>query len=440
MTSTTRFFFFSSLALVAGCGAGVPNAPDDAGQTPDASLDGAMSSEPDSSADAFTVPTDAGLDGDACVPQTCEQAGMSCGITSNLCGGLLQCGPCEAGPDGATDAAIVDAGDAGAGDAGDAGVADAEVDAAEAGPPPGTFSIFTIPSSESDPAAITSGPDGNLWFTEGPGSEDSGGKIGKLVPSTGTITEYSISAPSGSQATAITAGPDGNLWFVVQASGGADKVGKIVPSTGTITLYPITSQSGDEWGITAGPDGNLWFTELENGKIGRCTTTGTVTEWSIEATLGGAEPYGIAAGSDGNLWYTDQKTKVGKITTAGSWGEFTINGTEPEGIVSGPDGNLWFTEYSASSIGRMTTSAALNEYPTLTANADPAGITTGPDGALWFTEWAANKIGRITTAGTVTVEYSIPSGLTGPTGITKGPDGALWFTIFDSGKIGRVTP
>jgi virginiamycin B lyase len=30
--------------------------------------------------------------------------------------------------------------------------------------------------------------------------------------------------------------------------------------------------------ITAGPDGNLWFTE-PNGKIGKLTTSGEVTEY-----------------------------------------------------------------------------------------------------------------------------------------------------------------
>ena len=40
-------------------------------------------------------------------------------------------------------------------------------------------------------------------------------------------------------------------------------------------------QSAMPWGITPGPDGNLWFTENGAGKIGRITTGGVITEFSL---------------------------------------------------------------------------------------------------------------------------------------------------------------
>jgi virginiamycin B lyase len=86
----------------------------------------------------------------------------------------------------------------------------------------------------------------------------------------------------------------------------------------------------------------------------------------------------------------------------------------------------------------VTTSGAVTEYATPTANAAPFYIAAGPDGALWFTENNSNKIGRVTTSGAIT-EYPVPSG--GSTmGITAGPDGALWFTEEGFNKIGRVAP
>src|SRR5262245_26211248 len=46
-----------------------------------------------------------------------------------------------------------------------------------------------------------------------------------------------------------------------------------------ITELPIPSDSIRLEGITTGPDGNLWYTSFNNGKIGRVTPAGVVTEF-----------------------------------------------------------------------------------------------------------------------------------------------------------------
>src|SRR5579872_603836 len=102
---------------------------------------------------------------------------------------------------------------------------------------------------------ITSGPDGNLWFTENYAS-GAQTQIGRITPS-GVTTYFSV--PSGSSEGGITAGPDGNLWFTENyASGAQTQIGRITPS-GVTTYFSVPSGSS-EGGITAGPDGNLWFT------------------------------------------------------------------------------------------------------------------------------------------------------------------------------------
>jgi streptogramin lyase len=113
--------------------------------------------------------------------------------------------------------------------------------------------------------------------------------------------------------------------------------------------------------ITAGRDGALWFTETDSGKIGRITTSGVVTEFTIPPTTSvpagvSAEPGSIIAGPDGALWFK-ATAMVGRLTTAGAFTLFTIsNATSgPEAIASGPDGALWFTEDNDNSkIGRVT--------------------------------------------------------------------------------------
>src|SRR5262249_19128163 len=64
---------------------------------------------------------------------------------------------------------------------------------------------------------------------------------------------------------AVTTGPDGDLWFTENSG---NRVGRITPA-GAVTEFPIPTASSQPFGITAGPDGNLWFTEFPGGSLGR---------------------------------------------------------------------------------------------------------------------------------------------------------------------------
>ncbi len=218
----------------------------------------------------------------------------------------------------------------------------------------------------------------------------------------------------------------------------------------TFSEFPVQTAAGPA-GITAGPDGNVWFTEfrVEGNSIGRITPEGVITEFLIPDFA--AHPLGITTGPDGALWFAENRgpNRISRITTSGEITDFENLGEEanPWGITTGPDGALWFTENFGSTIGRITTSGAITEFP-LPRFSGPGEIVPGSDGALWFTEQYANKIGRITTSGAVT-EFKIPTpdsypncssgGPCGPISIAAGPDGALWFTESSENKIGRIT-
>ncbi|WP_206732804.1 hypothetical protein [Bradyrhizobium zhanjiangense] len=299
------------------------------------------------------------------------------------------------------------------------------------------FSEFTLSAPGSHPSAITTGPDGALWFTE------AAGRIGRITTD-GNITEFTIKG--GGVLHSITLGPDGALWFTEYTS---KKIGRI-PTTATaenlqLTEFTVPGPAGP-LGITTGPDGALWFTEAVGDGIGRITTTGVITEFTIPT----AKSVAITTGSDGALWFTYARGKVGRVTTTGAVTEFTIppENSSPGGITTGPDGALWFTESVTGKIARMTTDGAITEFALPDPNAQPWGITTGPDGALWFTEASCirqpgprciigNKIGRITTTGSIT-EFAVPSDGSGPHSITTGPDGALWFTEYYGSRVGRL--
>lgn len=178
---------------------------------------------------------------------------------------------------------------------------------------------YALPPTTS-PRAITTGPDGALWFTEF--SDDVGSGIGRITPS-GVITLPSMSELYGNS---ITAGPDGALWF----TGYGNAIGRITTS-GAISVYPTPTDTSSPNGIAAGPDGALWFTELTGNRIGRITTTGAITEFPLPMYSGG--PLYIAAGSDGALWFTNVSSatgsEIGRITTSGVITEFSIPGSSP---------------------------------------------------------------------------------------------------------------
>jgi len=325
----------------------------------------------------------------------------------------------------------------------------------------GIFHEYALPPSQFVPFSITAGPDGNLWFTERIQNQNGSvqaGKIARLTPA-GTLREFSLPSANAS-ATDIIAGPDGNLWFTE-----GDKIGRITPM-GKISEFPVSSANS----ITAGPDGNLWFTE--QSKIGRMTLTGKVSEFPLPfhhypagpAPKGGpagsaqGEPLAITAGPDGNLWFTEilqnGGSSIGRITTSGKITEFPLPSanTLPSSITAGSDGNLWFTEIGSnngpSKIGVITPQGKIREF-TL-SHSILGGITRGPDGNLWFTEFqydetgtTAGEIGRITTVGKIS-GYPLPTSSNSPTSITFGADHTLWFIEVEitptdpNGKNGEI--
>jgi streptogramin lyase len=120
----------------------------------------------------------------------------------------------------------------------------------------------------------------------------------------------------------MTAGHDGDMWFT---ENGASKVGKINPSTGAITEYTIPTASAFPVGISPGPDGNVWFTENTGNKVGRITPSGVITEFAVPTANSG--PQNITTGADGNIWFTEQNAgNVARLTVVLPAGTKPITG------------------------------------------------------------------------------------------------------------------
>ena len=94
-----------------------------------------------------------------------------------------------------------------------------------------------------------------------------------------TVLGANTSDPQG-----ITLGPDGALWF----TNSDNSIGRIAPS-GAVTILKNRSLHGPQ-GMVTGPDGALWFTNFDNDSIGRVTTAGKVSTFSLGSIVGFAVP------------------------------------------------------------------------------------------------------------------------------------------------------
>jgi virginiamycin B lyase len=267
------------------------------------------------------------------------------------------------------------------------------------------------------------GPNGALFFTE-----SAANKIGEITTA-GAVTEFAIPTPN-SQPTAITTGANGNI-YLTQAgitAAGELEIGEIT-TAGKITEFPLGFSVFEVGGITAGPDGNVYFTVGDNNgeQLGRIAPAGTV---SFLALPGGVDPGAVTTGPDGNLWVTDpDDSQIFRVTTSDAATAFAVPGGAGGGIPAGPDGNLWFM--GPSFIGRITTKGVVTEFPLPTKDSLPTAITAGSDGNLYFARSSPGSgIGRITTSGVIT---TIPVPSSG--GIAAGPDGNIWVT--EDGHIAR---
>jgi len=280
-------------------------------------------------------------------------------------------------------------------------------------------------------SGITAGPDGNVWYVDAGQS-----LVGRVTP-TGSITQFPVPG-TGSGSEAITWGPDGNVWMVARGDmNGPDWILKVSPS-GVVTKFPLADGVGPE-GITWGPDGNIWFTEFWTGKVGRMTTAGVITEFSLPTP----NPRGIVTGPDHNLWIAEgglQHESIARMTIKGEITEFPLGSDvnhqlQPYNIVAGPDGNMWFTE--VGQIGRITPAGVITQFPIGSGHDNVFGVAGGVDGNVWFVDSTANAVGRLTPTGEIR-QYPLPRRNAGPVAIAAGSDGRLWFTESNVSRVASI--
>ena len=319
----------------------------------------------------------------------------------------------------------------------------------------------------------------------------------------------------------ITTGADGNYWFT-DPSNSPDQVGMITPFGGIVTQFPTPTSPSTPLGITSGPDMNLWFTESSANQIGQIVISPSIanptgTPVTVPATVTSTFPIATFTNNSTTtnasnfvvtIDYGDGNTGPGTILplatpgtyevigmdTYASIGTFTatvtigtttgnlalifatVTTTNPQALTGLPiDGivgrrsNTFVASFTdldtTASAGDFTATVTWSDNTTSTGN---VFLQSSGGGVSNFEVYAghtfasagvfANSItivdnrneisstnsfsSTIAAAPTFTPFNEIgPDTLTpgsGPTEITQGPDNALWFTETNSGKIGRV--
>jgi virginiamycin B lyase len=174
-------------------------------------------------------------------------------------------------------------------------------------PVSGNITEFSF-HADRKPVGITVGAEGNLFV-----ASSNPGAIVELSVATKSMEEYPLSSPAAVP-TGITTGAEGDIWFTQPTASGA--VGRLVPAGGQVTEYSAGLTQGKLQGIALGSDGNLYVAEAgNNGAIAQVTPQGTIRELT-EGLTPKSEPWAIAPGPDGNVYFTERgkPARIGRIS------------------------------------------------------------------------------------------------------------------------------
>jgi virginiamycin B lyase len=200
----------------------------------------------------------------------------------------------------------------------------------------------------------------------------------------GAGSEHPVPA-GGADPASVTEGPDGAVWFTAGSA-----VGRVALN-GEAKVFPATDGQPSA-GIATGADGALWYTELGRDRIARISTTGKLTEFSLppapqEVQCGGWCPEAIVSGPDGALWFTESQlaagSGIGRITTTGEVTHWRVPNVAPNSIASSPDGSIWFGEDRAAQLGRITSTGDVTELAISGDGYGTRAVAVG-QGLVWF--------------------------------------------------------
>ncbi len=172
------------------------------------------------------------------------------------------------------------------------------------------FTPYNIPTADGRPAGITMDSLGNIWF-----AELDAGKIAKVDPATGKITEYAPNSKLQTldEPTAVLADPKSSDIYISEHEGHTITVFNSL--LGTFREYPPVNKDGLPFGMAMDSYGNLWFAEHTIDRVGVIDPrTGEGSEAKVP--IAGSTIQWITADNNGKIWFAAQggEPSIGSIT------------------------------------------------------------------------------------------------------------------------------
>jgi len=307
---------------------------------------------------------------------------------------------------------------------------------------------FQIPTPCTQPLAIVTDPNGNVWFTE-----TNAGRIAKFDPQTETFVEYNnaqwANLPAQrSMMWGIDYAPDASLWFTDEAH---DSIWKfsILDETYERTDYPKIVESlpqrlavdGSKIIVNDFTGNKLTFLDPTQSAEGLAYLT-------IPSPVENSVTGGFGIDADDNIWYTNWLFQQGGILLKLDQNkifeqtnlleqdqtalldfidiyQFPSGMTTPNGISVSPDGNIWILDTSSSFFFKFdpdfeTFTKYITSNPHESSYGNSTGVVKNPvsrpywsefdyQGRLVFNEQTANRIGIFDPIDESLVEYMVPS-------------------------------
>jgi virginiamycin B lyase len=306
---------------------------------------------------------------------------------------------------------------------------------------------YKIPTPCTQPLAIVSDPEGNIWFTQ-----TNAGRIAKFDPTSEVFTEYenpqwTKSVPS--MMWGIDYSPDASIWFTDDATDGIWKF-SIENKKYNRTDYPNAEDSLPQRLSVYGSKiivndftGNK-LTLLDPVQSGR-----GISYLSIPSPVENSVTGAFAVDSQKNIWYTNWIFQKGGVLVKFSQEKFEQSSpassgnnatnlfdlvdiyqfppgmSTPNGIAVDANGKVWIADTSSSFFFRFDPDTEsftkyMTSIPQIASYGNYSGIIKNPisrpywadfddKGRLVFNEQTANRIGIFDPTDESLIEYMIPS-------------------------------
>ncbi|GAB3625896.1 Serine/threonine-protein kinase PknD [Pandoraea terrae] len=311
----------------------------------------------------------------------------------------------------------------------------------------------------------------------------------------GAATSAQLAFPQG-----VAVDAAGNVYIADSDNGRIRKV----DASGTITTIAgngtfgfsgdggaaTSAQLADPFAVGVDAAGNVYIADLDNQRIRKVDTSGTITTMAGNGTYGfsgdgGAatsaqlfSPIGVAVDAAGNVYIADQSNqRIRKVDTSGTITTMAGNGTptfggdggpatsaqllNPSGIGEDSAGNVYIADTGNERVRRVDASGSITTAAGTgvagfsgdggsAASAqlnNPSAIAANAAGDVFVADTANNRIRKIASSGTITTfagggpgmgELATAAGLAYPSGVAVDGAGNRYVAVTGASQVYRI--